>query len=503
METIISNKIYISEPIQQVVDWIKQNLVITNPKYMQLMKLGKEQDIHRYHIKETINLYATYESKKMYIVPRGCLYGLWHYIKMYPYTVSYNEPVKIAPEHFNTTNGVNLYDYQKRALESLIKAKGGILKASAGSGKTEIATELIKTIGQRTLIIVHTHDLLKQFADRIHKYYPYVKIGFITEGNVDFGEDITIATWQTMKKCDKALYENYFNLVVIDEAHHICQNPTNLRELGRIVENIKARYTYGLTATPYRADTLTPSMYAIVGLDTNGEFKPTYTIDRKDCNIMNATYFQIETKTFGSFEYLDEEGKFNYAALIDYLSHNNERNDLIVENVIKYSLLNKKTTMYEYLYNEHDIETVAKSDPYKFMRKQIILCNLVDQAKIIYNKLLEKYENGESLVRPKLLVGEISTKKRQEILGDKSGDTWDCIVGTYALAQEGLDLPILSILHIATPQKNKKTIEQSVGRVERVCDNKQDCYVFDYVDTRIPYCMNAGITRRRIINGRK
>ena len=58
----------------------------------------------------------------------------------------------------------------------------------------------------------------------------------------------------------------------------------------------------------------------------------------------------------------------------------------------------------------------------------------------------------------------------------------DVIVGTYAMAQEGLDIPSLDTLILATP---KTSITQSVGRILRDAPDKKDPVVLDLVDPKI------------------
>lgn len=50
------------------------------------------------------------------------------------------------------------------------------------------------------------------------------------------------------------------------------------------------------------------------------------------------------------------------------------------------------------------------------------------------------------------------------------------------LAKEGLDIPRLDRLILASPHRDKATIIQSVGRIERTFDKKKKAIVFDLVD---------------------
>lgn len=50
------------------------------------------------------------------------------------------------------------------------------------------------------------------------------------------------------------------------------------------------------------------------------------------------------------------------------------------------------------------------------------------------------------------------------------------------LAKEGLDIPRLDRLILASPHRDKATVVQSVGRIERKHETKTDAVVYDLVD---------------------
>ena len=56
------------------------------------------------------------------------------------------------------------------------------------------------------------------------------------------------------------------------------------------------------------------------------------------------------------------------------------------------------------------------------------------------------------------------------------------LIATYALAKEGLDVPSLNNLIMATPQKNETIVTQSAGRVARKADGKEFGTIYDYED---------------------
>ena len=56
------------------------------------------------------------------------------------------------------------------------------------------------------------------------------------------------------------------------------------------------------------------------------------------------------------------------------------------------------------------------------------------------------------------------------------------LFATYALAKEGLDIPRLDRLILASPHRDKATIIQAIGRIERKFENKDKPICYDLVD---------------------
>ena len=61
------------------------------------------------------------------------------------------------------------------------------------------------------------------------------------------------------------------------------------------------------------------------------------------------------------------------------------------------------------------------------------------------------------------------------------------LFATYSLAREGLDIKPLDRLFLITPTKNRITLIQSIGRVERQDEGKETPLVYDFVDKDIFY----------------
>ena len=463
MKTIISNRIYVYDASVDLLFWARDNLTITNPTWATLKRLGKDDTISRKHISEKMKLYV--ENGSDLILPFGCLYAIWPNVKKEDYEIKLNNNDIVINQNWHISTP--LFDYQEVAVQKMLSAKGGVLVAPCSAGKTNIMIEIIKRIGKKFLFLVHTSDLLQQFYNRAKSLYPELDIGKITEGEFNVGKHGAVATIQTLDKIDNSLYKNLFDTVVVDECVHVSGSPTLSKMFSRVLENTKARYKFGCTATPSRSDTMIKSMYAILGCNEKGEFAPVYQISRNETNSLTAEHVKVETHVPFDYSILNDDGTFDYIALIDYLSNNKQRNELIIA----------KTK-----------EMLSDG------RKTLLLCHRIEQCKILYEHLINEG------IKAELLIGKISSKKRESILTESVD--YDVIVATLSLCKEGIDIKSLEAEILCTPINDKGMVVQCVGRVERFKEGKRTPLVLDLCDENIPYCLNrfkkrVGYLKRR------
>lgn len=450
MKTIISNLIKVYDASPSLREWSRINLVVTNPKYSTLIRLGKQDQIQRYHISKDMYLYSQIGNDL--ILPFGVLPAIWKFIKDCPYELNFNDHGRVMNSNFKITQP--LFEYQDKALQSLLKAKMGVLVAPCSAGKTNIMSALIHSLGRRFLFLVHTSDLLKQFYSRIKSLYPYLDIGVITDGKVQIGKHGAVATIQTMDIINPEIYKNEFDVVICDECAHVAGSPTLSKMFVRVISNIKARYVYGCTATPSRSDGMIKSMYTTLGLNPDGEFAPVYAIEKSETRSLTADHIKLECNVPFDYRCLNADGTFNFNELLNVLSENPERNELIINSII------------EQLNNG---------------RRVLVLCHRIEQCELLHNRLIKLGKKSA------LLIGKVSSKKREAILTEK--ESWEVIIGTYSLAKEGLDVPSLDCLFMCTPIADKGMTIQCVGRIERYKENKPAPIVFDVCDINYPYCV--------------
>jgi len=122
-----------------------------------------------------------------------------------------------------------------------------IINAFVSWGKTFTAIAIAAKLGQKTLIVVHTLALRKQWEDEIEKCLGIVP-GVIGSGKFDTDPIIVVSNVQTLGKKMTEI-QKMFGTIILDEMHHVSA-PT----FSKIIDKCSARYKIGLSGTLQRKD---------------------------------------------------------------------------------------------------------------------------------------------------------------------------------------------------------------------------------------------------------
>lgn len=441
MYTVINEAITITEPTKEVMDWARKNLTFENPEYEKKKRMG-------FWVGKTQKELRLYEIIGNSIrVPYGCLRSLLPLI--HKGDIDASIPLTEEIDYHST---ISLYDYQEKAKNALIDNYYGILQAKPGAGKTQIALATIFALKQKALWIVHTADLLNQSKKRAEQYIDKSYIGTITEGKINIGKGITFATVQTLCNIDLPRYRNEWGVIVVDEAHNVSGTPTTITRYYKVLNNLSAIYKFGLSATVHRSDGLIGTTKAMLG-------DVVYQISKEDIGdkIVDVGVYPLDTQLEPPLSAYNTDGTMNYTELINWMVSSKERNTLIASLYQGYStlILTDRVSHLEALEELFPAGTVVTIDG--------------KTKKDIREEHLEAMRKGEKKV----------------------------MIATYSLAKEGLDIPCLERLILATPHKDYAVITQAVGRIARSYPGKREPIVIDMVDNS-PYCIKAYKARRTI-----
>lgn len=359
---------------------------------------------------------------------------------------------------------IQLRPDQKMPLKKLRKAGGGVLHAPTGAGKTIVGLYLVGKMKQKTLVIVHTKDLLYQWVDRA-KFVLGLEdhqIGIIGDGQWE-ERDLTIAMVQTLSRFDfhKSDFMQQWGMVIQDECHRC---PAAM--FAKVVQSTPARYLYGLTATPTRNDGMHPLMHAILG-PTVARIKESGLIEKG--RLVLPVVEMIETDFVS--DKADAMARTNnsfarqklYQGLVKELTEDYDRNVLIRDLVLRHK-----------------------------DRSGLLLSERVEHLHVLHDMILA----ADWTVRAYVVTSKTPGSEREHIINDVR-DNGGWLLSTQ-LADEGLDIPRLSILILTFPGKAVEKLTQRIGRIMRSYEGKTAARVYDLVDVKCQVFVNQAMKRRAV-----
>ena len=241
---------------------------------------------------------------------------------------------------------------------------------------------------------------------------------------------------------------NYFvKDILVHNCHRVAGTPTSMTQFSKVISNLACEHKYGLSATVHRADGMIKCCYMLLG-----EVKYIVPDEAVKDKVMQVQIERVNTGIDIPRDALDTDGTINYTKLISSLANKQIRNDDILMNIL--------------------------SEPEHY---HLILSDRLDQLYYLYNRLPDKIKEFASVIDGKMTSKKAKAEREQAIEDIRSGKK-HFLFASYKLAKEGLDIPRLDRLHLATPQKDYAIIVQSVGRIARTFEGKEQPICYDYVD---------------------
>ncbi|MGJ0299542.1 TOTE conflict system archaeo-eukaryotic primase domain-containing protein [Aliarcobacter cryaerophilus] len=409
----------INFPIQSLsksfISKLKSFASFENPQIKLLLSLRKPL----YNTPKYLKGYE--ESSEFLTLPRGLKEKLFEYLNynLVKYKIIDNRVFeKIETKRILFT----LRAEQEDAIKEILKYDSSICVAPPGFGKTLIGAKIFEQRAAKTLIIVNKNMLLDQWISRFVDYFGYKKsdIGFLGKSQNRLNGNIDIATMQSLNNIPE-LVENYTQLIV-DECHHI---PAFTFE--QIVKNFKGKYILGLSATPNRKDELDPILYQQLG-NISYEYKKPKTHTNR--------LLVIKTEFTSSAD--------NYAAIINELVSNEDRNRQIVKTI------------------KENID-----------RKILLLSDRIEHLNLLENILKEEKIDFVSV--------HGSQNKKEQVENMQKVKTSSLILATSSFFGEGIDFPHLNTIIFATPISFYGRLIQYLGRIGR---GNQECLAIDFLDSK-------------------
>ena len=457
VEIIKADKLYI--PLKavsaKVLNHLKRIAAFKNPEFYSKQALR----LSTYAIPRIISCFDI--TNEYLAMPRGCEDAIRSFLNDNAVTYTIIDKTNHGNKISVSFQGEEREE-QLEAINALLPYTNGILHATTAFGKTVTAAAIIARKKVNTLILVHSKALLKQWHDRLTEFlnidYPqheeknkrgrrkvFSPIGcFDSSGNTLHGI-IDIALIQSCLDEDgvKPFVQDY-GMVIVDECHHVSSIT-----FEQVLMSIKVHTIYGLTATPIRKDGHQPIIFMQCGLIR-------FSTDAKS-QIAKQSFDRFLIPRFTSYNSILED-RLSIATLYKYLSEDEIRNNLIVEDICK------------------AVNTG---------RTPIILTNRTAHVSALAEKLKATIKNVISL------TGIGTTKEKREAmqrLQTIPDSEQLVIVATGKYVGEGFDYPRLDTLFLALPISWKGLLTQYAGRLHREYEGKKDVRIYDYIDIHEPIC---------------
>ena len=76
-----------------------------------------------------------------------------------------------------------------------------------------------------------------------------------------------IKSFERVAKVDLNQYRDTWDCIIVDECHRVAGTPTAVTQFSKVLNTLRARHKYGLSATVHRADGLIKATYASSDVD--------------------------------------------------------------------------------------------------------------------------------------------------------------------------------------------------------------------------------------------
>lgn len=336
---------------------------------------------------------------------------------------------------------MNLRPYQNEAKLAILEQwSEGINKVLAvlptGTGKTILfsaVTEECVRQGKRVLILAHRGELLDQAADKLMKS---TGLGCATEK----AEQSCLGSWyrvvvgsvQTLmrEKRLKGFSENYFDTIIIDEAHHAISDGYQ-----RVLDHFPKAQVLGVTATP----------------------------DRGDMKNLGSVFDSL------AYEYtLPQAIKEGYLSPIKAITI-----------PLKLDLSGVSTQAGDF--KASDIDTAL--DPYLYQIADEMLKYCKERKTVVFLPLVKTSQKFRDILISKgFNAAEVNGEStdRAEILEAFDKGEYNVLCNSMLLT-EGWDCPSVDCVIVLRPTKVRGLYCQMVGRGTRLCEGKTELLLLDFL----------------------
>lgn len=351
-----------------------------------------------------------------------------------------------------------LYPEQQDAVNCIMKHENGVIAATTAFGKTVVGANMISVRKVNTLILVHNTEILKNWTEDLEKFLiideelPEYKtktgrirkrksvIGKLYAGHNSLTGIVDVAMFSSIGQKEElsSLIQNY-GMVIMDECHHGAA-----QTVEDVIGTVRARWVYGLTATPKRDDGMEKKVYM--------QFGP--------------VRYRYTAKERAAKQGINH---FVYPRFTRMVSSSDLKINEAYKAVVSSEIRNRQII--------NDVEKCISEG-----RTPLVLSKYKEHAEILYKMLEDKSDHIF------LLQGGGSRKEKDRIREEMRSVPEDETVILVAIDKyigEGFNYPRLDTMMLTMPVAWEGNVEQYAGRLHRDYESKKNVIIYDYVDVNI------------------
>jgi superfamily II DNA or RNA helicase len=346
--------------------------------------------------------------------------------------------------------------YQREAVDAWLRAGArGVVVLPTGAGKTVVAFDAIAQLGVRTLVVVPTIELLRQWRAGVAEQLslPLESVGVIGGGERLTG-DITIITYDSAAMPRRTL--DRYGLLIFDEAHHL-----PAQSYQTIARKALAPWRLGLSATLERADGRHHDLTGLIG-------PLVYTRDSEELSAQKHIAAYRERRVYVD---LTPEEEVHYEGLMAewrwYLA--TRRSQLgsgpgMFAELIRRSGFDPDARRA--LRAHAEARLVALNATAKIGAIEDVLQRHPNDKVIVFSEYVDMVDRiSRALLLPAITYRTPTAERRAILEGFRSGALRKLVTGR--VLNEGVDVPDANVAIIASGSASMREYVQRLGRVLR------------------------------------
>lgn len=337
--------------------------------------------------------------------------------------------------------------YQVEAIEAgvnFLKSTGdqnAIEILPTGAGKSVVIAGIIRRLGENTLILQPSKEILVQNFNKYRAYGFYASVYSASAGRKEISSTVFATIGSIVKK--PALFRN-FKYILIDECHLVNSNGGMYDQL---IKELHWCRVLGFTATPYR-------------LTSDGFGGSQLKFLTRTCPaIFRKVIYYVQNKTLFDQGYLSKVTYYQYGKFDRSKIRLNSTGADFDEQSLKH---------YYKQINLPDILLKCLLRLMEIRKNVLVFVRYIKEAEALAAKV-----PGSTIV-----TGEMDKTTRDKVLNDfKSGKTKVLInIGVVSI---GFDFPELETILLGRETLSLALYYQMIGRGIRIHPSKESCWVVD------------------------